>query len=141
MYILINLLNIINNKGRLYYDTKFFNTQISSHQLTIINNISNKKSLINRLYLFHAVLKKNKNTLFPLLQPLKQFLTPKLSFTAKAVGIGRNEAFDNLLVVMAEDMMRAIMDSSDNHWGIKFKLLFSISRKVNSLTNRLFGAV
>ena len=105
MYILINLLSIIDSKGRLYYDTKSFNRQTLLHQLTIINNISNKKPLINRQYLSHAVLKKNKkHTFTPLLQPLKQLLTPRLPFTAKAVGVGRDKALGDLLVVIAEDM-------------------------------------
>ena len=99
------MLNIINDKDRLYYDAKSFNRQILLHLLTIINNISNKKSLINRQYLSHAVLKKNKNHTFtPLLQPLKQLLTPRLPFTAKAVGVGRDKALGDLLVVIAEDM-------------------------------------
>lgn len=62
--------------------------------------------MINRQYLSHAVLKKNKTHTFtpPLLQPLKQLLTPRLPFTAKAVGVGGDKALGDLLVVIAEDM-------------------------------------
>ncbi len=71
----------------------------------MINNIRDKKSLINKQYSSHDVLKKIKNTLFPpLLQPLKQLPTPKLPFTAKAVGVGGDKALGDLLVVIAEDM-------------------------------------
>ena len=75
LYILINLLSIINSKGRFYYNAKFLNAQILSHQLTIINNTPKKKPLINRQYLFHAMLKKNNKRLFTLLQPFNQLIS------------------------------------------------------------------
>ncbi|EFK62909.1 hypothetical protein DW782_00545 [Parabacteroides distasonis] len=75
MYILINLLSIINSKGRFYYNAKFLNAQILSHQLTIINNAPKKTPLINRQYLFHAMLKKNNKRLFTLLQPFNQLIS------------------------------------------------------------------
>ena len=90
-------MNIVDNKGRFYYDAKFLNTQILLHQLTIINNNLKKISLINRTYLFYIMLKKNNKRLFTLLQPFNQ---PKLLFPARAVGVDVEKAPNDLLLAI-----------------------------------------
>ena len=100
LYILINLLNIIDSKGRLYYDAKFFNTQILSHQLTIINNIANKTPLINRQCLFYIMLKKDNKRLFTPLQPFNQLITPKFLFPAKVVDADMEKALSDFLLAI-----------------------------------------
>ena len=93
-------MNIIDNKGRFYYDAKLLNTQISLHQLTIINNNLKKISLINKTYLFYIMLKKNNKRLFPLLQPFNQLIRPKFLFPAKAVGVDVEKAPNDLLLAI-----------------------------------------
>ena len=93
-------MSIINSKGRFYYNAKFLNAQILSHQLTIINNTPKKKPLINRQYLFHVMLKKNNKRLFTLLQPFNQLIMPKFLFPAKAVGVDVEKAPNDLLLAI-----------------------------------------
>jgi len=96
LYILINLLNIVNNKGRFYYDAKFLNTQTSLHQLTIINNNLKKISLINKTYLFYIMLKKNNKRLFTLLQPFNQLI----SQSSCSVGVDVKKAPSDFLLAI-----------------------------------------
>ena len=128
-------MSIINSKGRFYYNAKFLNAQILSHQLTIINNAPKKTPLINRQYLSHAVLKKNKkHTFTPLLQPLKQLLTPRLPFTAKAVGVGGDKALGDLLVVIAEDMAVGDDELLEGQRLVGLELIHSCPRE-NAVTD------
>lgn len=93
-------MGIIDNKDRFYYDAKILNVQILLYQLTIINNTSKKTPLINRQYLFHAMLKKNNKRLFTLLQPFNQLIMPKFLFPAKAVGVDVEKAPNDLLLAI-----------------------------------------
>ena len=93
-------MSIINSKGRFYYNAKFLNAQILSHQLTIINNTPKKKPLINRQYLFHVMLKKNNKRLFTPLQPFNQLITPKFLFPAKVVDADMEKALSDFLLAI-----------------------------------------
>ena len=93
-------MSIINSKGRFYYNAKFLNAQILSHQLTIINNTPKKKPLINRQYLFHAMLKKNnKKTIHPT-PTIQSAYQPKLLFPAKVVGADVEKAPSDFLLAI-----------------------------------------